>query len=128
MLSRLAILLILIFGASTYGMATPLIFEEGEVRIPLGLQLEYLEDPSGKLTLKNVRELELSGNLCKVIPAAQISVLLILLTGYILNFPTLPRIPAISHWNMIQFMTCWNYTLSPAMASKLCSKKIFINW
>ena len=61
MLSRLAILLILIFGASTYGMATPLIFEEGEVRIPLGLQLEYHEDPSGKLTLKNVRELELSG-------------------------------------------------------------------
>jgi len=61
MLSRLAILLILIFGTSTYGMATPLIFEEGEVRIPLGLQLEYHEDPSGKLTLKNVRELELSG-------------------------------------------------------------------
>ena len=60
MLSRLAILLILIFGASTYGMATPLIFEEGEVRIPLGLQLEYLEDPSGKLTLENVLEPELS--------------------------------------------------------------------
>ena len=51
MLSRIGILLILIFGASNYGVATQLIFEEGQERIPLGLQLEYLEDPSGKLTL-----------------------------------------------------------------------------
>jgi hypothetical protein len=59
-LSRLAILLILIFAASNYGVATPLIFEEGQERIPLGLQLEYLEDPSGKLTLENVCGPELS--------------------------------------------------------------------
>jgi signal transduction histidine kinase/DNA-binding response OmpR family regulator len=60
MLSRFGILLILFFGASTYGIATPLIFEEGQGRIPLGLELEYLEDPSGKLTLENVSEPELS--------------------------------------------------------------------
>lgn len=60
MLYRLTIFLLILFSSANYAVASPLILEEGQGSYPLGLELTYLEDPSGKLTIEEVRSAEYS--------------------------------------------------------------------